>query len=243
MAWAVSLVSLVACGSEQPKPRHPSSDGSDADSDSAHEGAVASGPKQRARPKKPLTCEERLKPALQQAKDPKAELEVYEGACDTGCVAACDRGATRFLLSFATDSAKDARYFWRDCELGSGVACAALGDRYKAGHGVEVDPNHALELYERACNQGTSLGCSGQARMLQWASTEADHVKELDAKAARLNEQRCKEGDQFYCTLLADATKDGAGVPKDIRRAIQLYDVACRSGLSRACDSAKTLGP
>jgi TPR repeat protein len=226
-------VLLVACASGEPPPRHattpPDADGRDAP--------------EAKRPKKPLTCEERLAPALAKAKDERAKLEVYEHACDDHCVAACDRASILFMLSFATDSAKDSRYFWRDCELGSAVACALLGDRYKGGRGVTVDPEKALELYERACGEGSSLGCSGQARMLDWASTEADNVQKLDEKAAELNGQHCKQGDPFYCTLLADAYKDGRGLPKDIKRAIELYESACKSGQKRACDTVKSMGP
>jgi TPR repeat protein len=116
-------------------------------------------------------------------------------------------------------------------------------DRYKAGRGVEVDPNHALELYERACAAESSLGCSGQARMLEWAPAEAEHVKKLEAHAAELNDTRCKQGDDFYCTLLGDAYKDGRGVTKDLRRALQLYGAACRNGLTLAYDREKALGP
>ncbi len=223
---------VVACGSDPP-PR-------DATNAPGLEVQPASSPTAKKR----LSCGERLKPLLQQAKgDARAELEVYDHSCDAGCVEACERAALLFHLSFATDSKKDARTIWRYCELGSGLACALLGDRYKAGRGVELDPNHALELYERACGQESSLGCSGQARMLDFATAEADNVKRLEARAVELNERHCKQGDPFYCTLLADAHRDGRGVPKDMRRAIQLYSGACRSGLTLACNREKSLGP
>ena len=229
---SILVITVAACGSGEPPARDATREKS----------APAPAPKPSA-PAKPLTCEERVQPQLKKAKDARAKLDLYEKSCDGGCVEACDRGATLFLLSFATDSAKDSRYLWRDCELGSGVACALLGDRYKAGRGVDVDPNHALELYERACKQEVSLGCSGQARMLEWATSEADNVKKLEAHAAELNELHCKQGDPFYCTLLADAYKEGRGVSKDLRRAIQLYTAACRDGLTRACETEKSLGP
>jgi TPR repeat protein len=167
-----------------------------------------------------------------------AAKQGYETACELGNGDGCaDLGD--FALERARNAKEAAHHYALGCELSSGLACAKLAYLYKIGRGAELDPSKALELYERGCSLGGSLGCSGAARMLELSPADEEHVKELDQRALELNTSRCDAGDARYCVLLGDAYLDGHGVAKDVKRALELYRRACESGSKHACEAMK----
>ncbi|GAA8956198.1 hypothetical protein HpSP29_01180 [Helicobacter pylori] len=57
------------------------------------------------------------------------------------------------------DFSKARKYFERACELNSGGGCAALGDLYYDGEGVEKNLIKAAQFYSKACKLGEQLAC------------------------------------------------------------------------------------
>jgi TPR repeat protein len=54
-------------------------------------------------------------------------------------------------------------------------------------------------------------------------------------KAAAAYEAGCKKGNQAACAALAVQVQDGRGVPRDLARAIDLYEKACAAGVGVGC--------
>ncbi len=57
------------------------------------------------------------------------------------------------------DFSKARKYFERACELNSGGGCAALGDLYYDGEGVEKNLIKAAQFYSKACKLGDRKAC------------------------------------------------------------------------------------
>jgi TPR repeat protein len=159
----------------------------------------------------------------------------YQTACELGDGDGCaDLGD--LTLERARNAKEAAHQYALGCELKSGQACAKLAYLHKVGRGTELDPEKALELYEQGCSLGGSLGCSGAARMLELSPADNEHVKALDKRAFELDTSGCNAGDATHCYRLGDAYLGGYGVEPDVKRALELYRVACGSGAKGACE-------
>jgi TPR repeat protein len=176
------------------------------------------------------------------AGDYEAAKKAYKTACDLedgdGCSGLGDLARDR-----AGDHRAAAEQYAAGCDYGSGLACAALGDLYKVGRGVSLDPEKALEYYERACSKDGSAGCAAAARMLDLSSADAPKIEAFEQKVLKLSTPRCDAGDAYHCSLLGDAYRDGRGVPKDPVRARRLSKLGCDGGIPRGCDGLKLLAP
>lgn len=170
--------------------------------------------------------------------DYDAAKRSYQTACELGDGDGCAELGE--LTLERTRNAKDAAHHYSlGCELKSGRACANLAYLHKIGRGAELDPTKALELYERGCTLGASLGCSGAARMLELSPADEKHVKALDQRAFELNTTRCDAADTRHCILLGDTYLEGHGVTKDVKRALELYRRACQMGDPKGCEASK----
>jgi TPR repeat protein len=176
------------------------------------------------------------------AGDYEAALKSYKTACDLedgdGCAGLGDLARDR-----AGDYRAAAEQYAAGCDFGSGLACAALGDLYKIGRGVSLDPEKALEYYERGCSKDGSAGCAAAARMLELSTADAPKIETFEQKVLKLSGPRCEAGDAYHCSLLGDAYRDGRGVPKDPVRARRLSKIGCDGGIPRGCDGLKLLAP
>jgi TPR repeat protein len=176
------------------------------------------------------------------AGDYEAAVKAYRSACDLndgdGCAGIGDLARDR-----AGDNAAAAAAYAEGCDLGSGLACALLGDLYKIGRGVSLDPERALEFYERACEKDGCAGCASAARMLELSPADAPKVEAFEQKVLKLGTPRCDAGDAYHCSLLGDAYRDGRGIAKDPVRARKLYRTGCDGGIPRGCDGLKSLAP
>ncbi len=118
------------------------------------------------------------------------------------------------------------------CAAGKADACAKLG--FVLAHprgGILGDPGRGLQLYERACDMGSALGCANLGHSFEVGQQiQADKVK-----AARFYQRACDLGDPVGCRNLALLYDSGAGVPLDTVRGGQLLAKACRQGDSMAC--------
>ncbi|HEY3500067.1 MAG TPA: tetratricopeptide repeat protein [Polyangiaceae bacterium] len=172
------------------------------------------------------------------AGDYDAAKQGFQSACELGDGDGCaDLGE---LTLERTRNAKEAAHHYSlGCELKSGRACAKLAYLHKIGRGAELDPTKALDLYERGCRLGASLGCSGAARMLDLSPSDDEHVKALDQRALELNTRHCNAADTRHCILLGDSYLEGHGVTKDVKRALELYRRACQMGDKNGCEASK----
>jgi uncharacterized protein len=167
---------------------------------------------------------------------------LYGIACARGFAHGCAGMGDMFehQVEWGRDSEKAAEYYDKACRLGSSVGCAALGELYEKGHGVPATLERAVRLYTTSCVCGSSYGCLNAARL---AEQEAS-VKLADALygiAAKLNRTECDSGDPYYCSLLGDQYRDGHGVPKDPKRAAELYEYGCRNHMTAGCDGLRSL--
>lgn len=57
------------------------------------------------------------------------------------------------------DFSKARKYFEKACDLNIGRGCAALGDLYYDGEGVEKNLIKAAQFYSKACKLGDRKAC------------------------------------------------------------------------------------
>ena len=154
----------------------------------------------------------------------------------------------------------------RQCSLGHAASCLALGLMYKRGANVPEDPLRAAESFDKACALGDAGGCGWLGSLLlssRDASFDAakgfallsracEHGSVLgcsalgfllvvagdSARGAPLLRVACEGGDAPGCAELARLTAEGIAVPKDAKRAQELFQLACSGGWSvPECDS------
>lgn len=176
--------------------------------------------------------------AAQAAADPAldrlpalADPEAFAPGCEAG------GGRDCFLAGYewqrkAHQTARDARdpsaapmqeraaaAFERGCALGDERSCEWLASAVEAGLGAERDPQRALALHERACDLGDADGCRGAATI-------------------------CESGRKGRLETLRPQPSPAApvpDVPRDVPRAVALYQHACGLGDSDSCFIAARL--
>jgi hypothetical protein len=93
--------------------------------------------------------------------EPGRAARLWQRACGQGRAEGCRRlGLSRLDAADAAATAEDGiDLLDRSCELGSLVACAALGDDHLHGTGTPVDVYRSLLAYQKACNGGYAGAC------------------------------------------------------------------------------------
>jgi TPR repeat protein len=127
----------------------------------------------------------------------------------------------------------DAQDLYEDgCDDGRAASCYQLGVLYDTGRGLPAaDPARGRELFERACQGGSTKACSEiSGKLLSGTGVAADVTRgrELAGKA-------CEGGSAAGCAQLARAYAEGLGVPEDETRALGLYMDACDLGDAESC--------
>lgn len=120
----------------------------------------------------------------------------------------------------------------RLCQEGIGVACARLGARY---HHFSFDEGYefAAKLYERACELGSSYGCSSLGIMYFFGhGLPKDHVR-----STALYAKACEAEDSYGCLALGEAYLDGDGIEADEARGVELLKWACDHEQSSGCST------
>ena len=145
-------------------------------------------------------------------------------ACDKGDLPAClelGRVAHKGLWSEPQDFSKAASLYERVCTSGHG-GCSYLGAMVESGEGVPEDKQHAVELYQTACDGGEMFGCTHLAAAYDYGRGVARDAM----RAGELYETACDGGEMGGCTYLAAAYDTGEGVPKDTKRAVDVFQKA-----------------
>ena len=121
-----------------------------------------------------------------------------------------------------------------ECEAGGPSAasgCASVGSAYEQGWGVAKDPAKAAEYFKKACAAGSPMDCDRYARTPQG---QADPGA-ANATVAQFMARCATPTGAFACYELAELYQWGTGVPKDLKKAEQLYRQACERGEGQSC--------
>lgn len=159
------------------------------------------------------------------ARDQRSSPEL-ERACSGGDAPACvvlgnrrrTQGAARVLPLFQ-----------QACDQGFSDGCAELGLLYELGREVQRDSDQARTLFKRACDSRSALGCSRLAALLL-----RDPQHSL-ADAVGYSEAGCSAGAGLGCANLGIMHKNGDGVPRDLKRANELFRSACKLEFGPGC--------
>jgi TPR repeat protein len=143
--------------------------------------------------------------------------------------------------SQSSPAAKEA--LQRGCELGSAVACGALGGSFLFGLGVPQDPAKAITYLKTGCDAGDRWGCHALCEQLtSGRSVPKDEAAARPAceQAFSLFTRSCAHGYGEDCHKLASYYKDGVGVAVDEDKAREL-EVTAVEPLRAACEAHNAL--
>lgn len=165
-------------------------------------------------------------------RDPEEGLRLLRTGCDGGDLLGCV--SLGRLHEAGTGVARDLDYaatvYAQACEASLGVGCTAWG-RLAEGAAVP-EPEKALMLYMRGCQQGDAEGC----RQLAGRYVRGEGVDRDPARAVALLQQGCTGKDAESCRLLGDAFAEGElAQARDAAQAEALYGQACALGSAPAC--------
>lgn len=114
--------------------------------------------------------------------------------------------------------------------LGDPRAMAVIGNMYREGQGVAVDPRQAAQWYERAAAGGSRSAQFSLGDMLE----SGDGIARDVPRAARLYEQSARLGFPEAQFALGISYEFGQGVPRNRKTATYWLDQAAKQGDGRA---------
>jgi uncharacterized protein len=179
--------------------------------------------------------------------------ESLESQCDKGDIESCASLGLRLLNDPGPRSLRAPDYLRKACDADHAAACNNLGFAYDHRIGALSDSSKAFELFSRACDLGSAMGCSNAGRLARNTNT---------ADAAELFDRACKLGAKDGCVALAGTVEqmrsnceakpaqcnnwgyvhsNGIGVAMDKKRALEIYEKACSAGAASACYNAGLL--
>lgn len=124
----------------------------------------------------------------------------------------------------------------------SADACYAAGYEHLYGEGAGDDKSGAAPCFRQACEMGHADACRGLAGMFdfgQGLDPNAARAGEFWAKAGKLHQSGCDEGDMRDCFELGILMFRGQGVSQDQAQATYLYKQACEGGNANGCVELK----
>ncbi len=141
------------------------------------------------------------------------KIYVYDKACDMGDSTSCD------VLSFGykhgwsgveRNMEKAIAYEEKVCKLGSAFRCVNLGDRYKNGEDVKIDPSKAVKFYKMACEEEDMESCV----KVGIAYSLGEAVEEDNEKAAQYYQKACEVSDSDGCQELEKLVNNASEAKK-----------------------------
>ncbi|MBT3223228.1 MAG: sel1 repeat family protein, partial [Proteobacteria bacterium] len=124
--------------------------------------------------------------------------------------------------------------FRRACDGGHAYGCTSLGNWYFEGDGQVNDPEVATEMWFHSCEMEqdgnypfatTGEGCFRFGEMMLNGATATAENLELS----------CNLGHMRSCSAVGMRYKEGWGVDKDLHKAMQFWERACRWGDREGC--------
>lgn len=124
-------------------------------------------------------------------------------------------------------------------------ACARLGYFFQIGEGTDRDMNRAMQLYDRACQDGSASGCFSLADALLADRSRGNtrRARTLKKRGLTLLVAACQEDGGLVCFYAARTYETGQAGKRDLDRARQYYSQACKGlyPLPEACEALKRL--
>lgn len=162
----------------------------------------------------------------------KRGLDLLEATCTRGEPTACFYlgNVWRDGAAVDRDPKRAAKRYDEGCKRGSGPACHELALLVSGEDLGTPDPSRGAELDARACELEPRL-CLHIGFRYQYALGVSEDL----AAAARHYDAACDAGDNVGCHRLAEQLAAGAGVRRDTRRALTLFERSCQRGTSASC--------
>jgi hypothetical protein len=155
-----------------------------------------------------------------------------EKACEKDDAEGCANTGGRYLLGKdgrTKDEAKGAKLLEKACKLGSPFGCEIWGRALNDGRGVPKDLVAADAAFTKACDKDQGGACRSLALRFQTS----------DPKRIPLLEKACKLDDGIGCMGLGAAYLHGdQGAPKNLPKAKEMLQKACKLGQKSSCDKA-----
>ncbi|WP_181881518.1 tetratricopeptide repeat protein [Helicobacter sp. MIT 99-5507] len=168
--------------------------------------------------------------------------ELYMVGCNGGDVFACNNLGYMYAngLGVEKDYFKSLQYYKFACDAGSSLGCYNLGllsNTYNV-FGLNKDKLGLLDLNYIACNQGDLIGCANLGYMY---ATGIHDTPKSPFNAIKYLNIACEGGVLSSCNNLATFYENGSGVRQNLRKAMELYGIACDKGLEVACKNYRIL--
>jgi uncharacterized protein len=161
-------------------------------------------------------------------------VTLFRKACDGGEPEACTamgRITGDGGIEALHDPVRAVKYFEVACAGKVPDACAELAVVKATGRGTETDVAGAKPLAERACDTGSSVGCTAQGALLvKDAGDAADKGAAVEAFERACTLQG-SQASAWSCARVAYLHEIGFGVARDPKKAATLYERACEAGL------------
>lgn len=145
-------------------------------------------------------------------------------ACLHGIVYACP-SADVLTLYVNVDEKRSKLTKPAECKAGAPDDCLAAGVSYQYGIERSRDPERAAKFYERACEQGSGLGCAARVSMHRFREANLAGDPYLDYV-----KKSCEARSADFCYAVSQATS-----PFNWKVGVELAKSACKNGEKRAC--------
>lgn len=136
--------------------------------------------------------------------DLKKAIAFYSLACKKNDAFGC------FHLSLLNQGEIAVTRLQEDCDDAKDTACVQLGWLFYKGHSIPKNENKALELFKKACDLQSAIGCFNVGTIYDRGSEDIDPDPEAALSyfqlAKRYFADKCKKGDENSCDLLKTGT-------------------------------------
>jgi len=142
------------------------------------------------------------------------------------------------------DMNKSMKFFDKSCSFGEVDACEISAKTYLHGlYGIDSNAEKAIEFYEKSCDLKDSSSCIVLANVydVQGNFKGIDKFRKIEKnemKSIGYYEKACeydKKGKGKICILLGVRLENADGYKKDLKKAFNLYTIACNKGDAKGC--------
>jgi TPR repeat protein len=163
-------------------------------------------------------------------KDLPRSFQLIQTSCGRGAQSACLAVAAAYASGrgVAKDAGRAKDMYGSLCDKGAAEACVQLGSIYAD----EGKKDRALQLYQRACDDGLGAGCNE----VGFAQYTAQGTRWDVAAAAKSYAKACELGDATGCSNVGELYDYGIAYPKDPAKAFEYYGKGCTPSDDAGCD-------
>jgi TPR repeat protein len=164
------------------------------------------------------------------------DIKASVAQCNTGDGKACNVVGAIYatgLQGIKLDLPQAFTFFQKSCNGSYATGCANLANAYYNGLGITLDRARAVQLYQQACDLSAVTACVDLGVVYRDGKVQAKNP----TYAAKLFQRAC-DLSAAACASIASMYELGMGVPKDVPRAVSLYQRSCYATRS---DSAEDI--